>query len=192
MQSLKTQIDEQQSVSKSSKDVKDGLNKALLLFDEIITSDQLTMKQLKLLIEKIVVHYNGGIDIYMNGNLNEIMSGHIDISLGSIDIYKKAVIDTMFEMKEFFFQDLHKAVAQKGYKESYYGVFMPIINKLESAGVMVRTPRARDKNYISGTKEEAYMLFNLYTEGYIQRYACTFNVTFTGLSKICKWIRRIR
>jgi DNA invertase Pin-like site-specific DNA recombinase len=192
IQSLKTQIDEQQSVSKSSKDVKDGLNKALLLFDEIITSDQLTIKQLKLLIEKIVVHYNGGIDIYMNGNLNEIMSGHIDISLGSIDIYKKAVIDTMFEMKEFFFQDLHKAVAQKGYKESYYGVFMPIINKLESAGIMVRTPRARDKNYISGTKEDAYMLFNLYTEGYIQGCACTFNVTFTGLSKICKWIGRIR
>ena len=117
IQSLKTQIDEQQSVSQSSKEVRSGLNKALLLFDEIITSDTLTVKQLKLLVEKIVVNYNGGIDIFMNGNLNEVMSGHIDISLGSIDIYKKAIIDTIFEMKEFHFGDLHKKVAAKGYKE---------------------------------------------------------------------------
>lgn len=192
IQSLKTQIDEQQSVSKSSKEVRDGLNKALLLFDEIITSDKLTIKQLKLLVEKIVVKYNGGIDIYMNGNLNEVMSGHIDISLGSIDIYKKAIIDTMFELKEFHFGDLHKRVASKGYKEGYYSVFMPIVNRLESAGIIVRTPRPKDKNYVSGTKEDAYMLFNLYTEGYIQGYRCTFNVTFTGLLKICKWVRRIK
>ena len=192
IQSLKTQIDEQQSISSSSKEVKDGLNKALLLFDEIITSDTLTVKQLKLLVDKIIVNYNGGIDIYMNGNLNEIMSGHIDISLGSIDIYKKAIIDTIFEMKEFHFGDLHKRVASKGYKEGYYSVFMPIVNRLESAGIIVRTPRARDKNYIAGTKEDAYMLFNLYTEGYIQGYRCTFNVSFMGLLKICKWIRRIK
>ena len=192
IQSLKTQIDEQQSISKSSKEVRDGLNKALLLFDEIITSDKLTVKQLKLLVEKIVVNYNGGIDIYMNGNLNEVMSGHIDISLGSIDIYKKAIIDTMFELKEFHFGDLHKRVAAKGYKEGYYSVFMPIINRLESAGVIVRTPRPKDKNYVSGTKEDAYMLFNLYTEGYIQGYRCTFNVSFMGLLKICKWAMRIK
>lgn len=192
IQSLKTQIDEQQSVSQSSKEVRDGLNKALLLFDEIITSDKLTVKQLKLLIDKIVVKYNGGIDIYMNGNLNEIMEGHVDIQLGSIDIYKKAIIDTMFDLKEFHFGELHKIVAQKGYKEGYYSVFMPIINKLEAAGVIVRTPRPKDKNYISGTKEDAYMLFNLYTEGYIQGYRCTFNVSFTGLLKICKWIKRIK
>ena len=157
-QSLKIQIDEQQSVSQSSKEVRDGLSKALLLFDEIITSDTLTVKQLKLLVEKIIVHYNGGIDIYMNGNLNEVMSGHIDISLGSIDIYKKAIIDTIFEMKEFHFGDLHKKVACKGYKEGYYSVFMPIINRLESAGIIVRTPRPKDKNYVSGTKEEAYII----------------------------------
>lgn len=191
IQSLKTQIDEQQSISKSSKEVRDGLNKALLLFDEIITSDKLTVKQLKLLVEKIVVNYNGGIDIYMNGNLNEVMEGHVDIKLGSIDIYKKAIIDTIFEMKEFHFGELHKTVAQKGYKEGYYSVFMPIINKLEEAGIIVRTPRPKDKNYISGTKEDAYMLFNLYTEGYIQGYRCTFNVTFMGLLKICKWVRHI-
>jgi hypothetical protein len=192
IQSLKTQIDEQQSVSQSSKEVRVGLNKALLLFDEIITSDALTVKQLKLLVDKIVVHYNGGIDIYMNGNLNEIMSGHIDISLGSIDIYKKAIIDTIFDLKEFHFGELHKIVANKGYKEGYYSVFMPIINKLENAGIIIRTPRARDKNYVSGTKDDAYMLFNLYTEGYIKRYRCTFNVTFVGLLKICKWIKRIK
>jgi DNA invertase Pin-like site-specific DNA recombinase len=192
IQSLKTQIDEQQSVSQYSKEVRNGLNKALLLFDEIITSDKLTVKQLKLLIEKIVVNYNGGIDIYMNGNLNEVMEGHVDIQLGTIDIYKKAIIDTIFELKEFHFGELHKIVAKKGYKEGYYSVFMPIINKLEAAGIIVRTPRPKDKNYISGTKEDAYMLFNLYTEGYIQGYRCTFNVTFMGLLKICKWIKRIK
>lgn len=192
LQSLKTQIDEQQSLSQSTKDVRDGLNKALLLFDEIITGDKLTVKQLKLLVDKIIVDYNGGINIFMNGNLNEVMSGHVDITLGSIDIYKKAIIDELFEMKEFYLQDLHKAVASKGYKEGYYGTFIPIINKLEEAGIIVRTPRARDKNYIKGTKEEAYMLFNLYTEGYMARYRVTFNVSFVGLLKISKWAKRIK
>ena len=80
---------------------------------------------------------------------------------------------------------------KKGYKEGYYSVFMPIVNKLEEAGIIVRTPRPKDKNYVSGTKDEAYMLFNLYTEGYIQGYRCTFNVSFMGLLKICKWVKRL-
>ena len=191
IQSLKTQIDEQQQAVQSTKDVKNGLSKALVLFDEIITSDKLTVKQLKLLVEKIIVNYNGGIDIYMNGHLNEVICEHVDISLGSIDIYKKAIIDTAFEMKEFFLQDLHKAVASKGYKEGYYRTFLPIVNKLESAGIIVRTPRAKDKNYVNGTIEDAYMLFNLYTEGYIAGYRCASDVSFVGLLKICKWIKRI-
>ena len=85
------------------------------------------------------------------------------------------------------------ACVMQGVETNYdTDLFMPIINKLESAGIIVRTPRARDKNYVVGTKEEAYMLFNLYTEGYIQGYRCTFNVSFTGLLKICKWIKRIK
>lgn len=191
IQSLKTQIDEQQQAAQSTKDVRSGLSRALMLFDEIITSDKLTVKQLKLLVDKIVVNYNGGIDIYMNGHLNEVMCEHVDISLGSIDIYKKAIIDTAFEMKEFFLQDLHKEVAKKGYKEGYYRTFLPIINKLESAGVIIRTPRARDKNYVNGTIEDAYMLFNLYTEGYVAGYRCALDVSFVGLLKICKWIKHI-
>ena len=192
LQSLKIQIDEQQQITQSTKDARSGLNRALILFDEIITSDTLTVKQLKLLVEKIVVNYNGGIDIYMNGNLNEVMRSHVDISLGSIDIYKKAIIDTAFEMKEFFLQDLHREVAKKGYKEGYYRTFLPIINKLESAGIIIRTPRAKDKNYISGTIEEAYMLFNLYTEGYIAGYRCVLDVSFVGLLDICRWIKRLK
>ena len=191
IQSLKTQIDEQQQAAQSTKDVRSGLSRALMLFDEIITNDKLTVKQLKLLIDKIIVNYNGGIDIYMNGHLNEVMCEHVDISLGAIDIYKKAIIDTAFEMKEFFLQDLHKAVATKGYKEGYYRTFLPIVNKLESAGIIIRTPRARDKNYVSGTIEDAYMLFNLYTEGYIAGYRCASDVSFVGLLKICKWIKHI-
>ena len=191
IQSLKTQIDEQQQAAQSTKDVRNGLSRALMLFDEVITSDKLTVKQLKLLVDKIVVNYNGGIDIYMNGHLNEVMCEHVDISLGAIDIYKKAIIDTAFEMKEFFLQDLHKEVANKGYKEGYYRTFLPIINKLESAGIIIRTPRARDKNYVSGTIEDAYMLFNLYTEGYIAGYRCASDVSFVGLLKICKWIKHI-
>ena len=95
-------------------------------------------------------------------------------------------------MKEFFLQDLHKEVAAKGYKEGYYKTFLPIVNKLEDAGIIIRTPRAKDKNYVSGTIEDAYMLFNLYTEAYIEGYRCTFNVTFVGLLKICKWIKHIK
>jgi DNA invertase Pin-like site-specific DNA recombinase len=192
LQSIKTQIDEQQSVSQSSKEVRDGLNKALRLFDEIITSDTITVKQLKLLIEKIVVNHNNGIDIYMNGNLNEVMSGHIDLDLSAVDTYKKAVIDTVFEMQEFYLQDVHKALVAKGYKEGYYKTFLPIINKLESAGIITRTPRNKDKNFVSNTIEKAYTLFNLYTEGYIEGYRVTFNVTFVGLLKICKWIKHIK
>ena len=191
IQSLKTQIDEQQQAAQSTKDVRSGLSRALMLFDEIITSDKLTVKQLKLLVDKIVVNYNGGIDIYMNGHLNEVMCEHVDISLGAIDIYKKAIIDTAFEMKEFFLQDLHKAVANKGYKEGYYRTFLPIVNKLESAGIIIRTPRAKDKNYVSGTIEDAYMLFNLYTEGYIAGGICITDVSFVGLLKICQWIKHI-
>ena len=83
LQTLKSQIDEQESASISSKEAKDGLSKALRIFDDIIASDTLTVKQLKLLVEKIVVQNGGGIEVYMNGSLNEIMKSHVDISLPS-------------------------------------------------------------------------------------------------------------
>ncbi len=190
LQTLKSQIDEQESASTSSKEAKDGLTKALLVFDEIIAGDTLTVKQLKLLIEKIVVKSSGGIEIFMNGNLNEVMKSHVDISLSTVDVYKKAIIDKAFEMKEFYFQDLHREVAKMGYKESYYRKFMPLIKQMIGAGVIVRTPRDSYKNYVDGTLENAYMLFNLYTEEYIGRYACMLDVSFVGLLQICRWARR--
>lgn len=191
IQNLKIQLDEQQEACKSTKEAKDGLNRALMLFDEIITSDTLTVKQLKLLVEKIEVKYNGGIDVYMNGNLNEVMCSHVELCLGSIDIYKKAVVDTLFESKEFFLQDIHKAVMAKGYPGSYYRTFMPVINSLESAGIIVRAPRYKDKNYVVGTKEDAYILFNLYTEEYVGGRRSIADVTFGGLLKICKWVKHL-
>lgn len=190
LQNIKTQIDEQESASSSSKEAKDGLSKALLVFDDIIAGDTLTVKQLKLLIEKIVVRHGGGIDIHMNGGLNEVMKSHVDISLSTVDVYKKAILDKAFEMKEFFFQDLHREVAKMGYKESYYRKFMPLIKQMEGAGVLVRTPRDSYKNYVQGTLENAYMLFNLYNYEYIGRCGCVSDVSFVGLLQICKWARR--
>ena len=105
------------SASMSSKEAKQGLSKALLVFDEILASDTLTVRQLKLLVDRIVVKNGAGIEVYMNGNLNEVMRSHVDISLTAVDIYKKAIIDKAFEMQEFYFQDLHKEVAKMGYKE---------------------------------------------------------------------------
>lgn len=190
LQTLKSQIDEQESASTSSKEAKDGLTKALLVFDEIIAGDTLTVKQLKLLIDKIIVKSGGGIEIFMNGNLNEVMKSHVDISLSTVDVYKKAIIDKAFEMKEFFFQDLHREVAKMGYKESYYRKFMPLIKQMIGAGVIVRTPRDSYMNYVDGTIENAYMLFNLYTEEYISRCSCMSDVSFVGLLQICRWARR--
>ena len=191
LQNLKSQIDEQESASMSSKEAKQGLSKALLVFDEILASDTLTVKQLKLLVDRIVVKNGAGIDVHMNGNLNEVMRRHVDISLTAVDIYKKAIIDKAFEMKEFYFQDLHKEVAKMGYKEGYYNKFMPIIKQLIGAGVIIRTPRDSDKNYVNGTKDHAYMLFNFYTEEYIDRYRCTSNVSFLELLQICKWAKHV-
>lgn len=190
LQTLKSQIDEQESASTSSKEAKDGLTKALLVFDEIIAGNKLTVKQLKLLIEKIVVKSGGGIEIFMNGNLNEVIKAHVGISLSTVDVYKKAIIDKAFEMKEFYFQDLHREVAKMGYKESYYRKFMPLIKQMIGAGVIVRTPRDSYMNYVDGTIENAYMLFNLYTEEYISRYSCMLDVSFVGLLQICRWAKR--
>lgn len=192
LQSLKTQIEDQEAAAESSKGIKEGLNKALLLFDEIITGDKLTVKQLKLLIDKIIVHYHGSIDIYMNGNLNEVIGSHVDVQIGSVDTYKKVVIDTAFEMKEFYLQDLHKTIVGKGYTEGYYRTFLPIMNKLESAGMVVRPAYNRQKNYVVGDVSDAYTLFNLYTEGDIARCRSIFNVSFVGLLKICKWIKHVK
>ena len=45
--------------------------------------------------------------------------------------------------------------------------------------------------FIHNTKEDAYMLFNLYIEGYIQGCQRASDVSFVGLLKIYKWIRHI-
>ena len=82
-------------------------------------------------------------------------------------------------------------LAKMGYKEGYYNKFMPIIKQLISAGVIIRTPRDSDKNYVNGTKNHAYMLFNFYTEEYIDRYRCTSNVSFLELLQICKWAKHV-
>lgn len=168
---LTTQLDDMRSAALDGNETRKELNDVLDIFDEIITSQNITRKQVETIIDKIMVHDDGGLDIYLKGNLHELCTNYIQYKatnkekvIGSIIEYAKThpnnIIATKAESyarvcgnrisKQNFAKLLKELVAKgylaenDGYRNGYRVVDMDhFINSYKSGNVINEAPRIK-------------------------------------------------
>ena len=74
---LTTQIDDKRKEALNGNEIRKDLNSALEIFDNIIASENITKKQIAMIVDHIVVHEDGGTDIFLRGNLHELCTNYI-------------------------------------------------------------------------------------------------------------------
>lgn len=74
---LNTQLDDLRKTALDGNDTRKELNDVLDIFDDIINSKNINRKQVETIVDKIIVYDDGGIDIYLKGNLHELCTNYI-------------------------------------------------------------------------------------------------------------------
>ena len=74
---LTTQLDDKRKEMINGSEIRKDLGSALEIFDNIISSKNITKKQIAMIVDHIVVHEDGGVDIYLKGDLHELCTNYI-------------------------------------------------------------------------------------------------------------------
>jgi len=185
---LKSQIELQKNLSKETKGVKDNLNKALSIFDNIIASDNITREQAQILIKKINVYYKKGMVINMKGNLNAVVNPNAIVEVDRKIQYIKETIDEMYKLKEFHYKELYEIIKSKGYNIGYYRKFKPIMDKLIQERI-IKKKNNTSKAIVVKPMDMAYNAFNLNTNVDTDPCRRTNSDSFGEILKISTWIK---
>ena len=127
---LTTQIDDMMKNSFDENDTIKELNTALDIFNDIINTKRMTRKQVETIIDKIIVHEDGGLDIFLKGDLHELCTNYIQFKetkkekiVGGIIEYAKTHPDKIIIHK------LLRYLRVNGHKISWHNL-MQIVNIL--------------------------------------------------------------
>ena len=93
LQSIASRIDESEEELYNDLDMKKELTSVLAIFDEILASKTLTRRQVETIVEKIIVHEDDGLDIYLKGDLHELCTNYIQFKSSS----KEAIVESIIK-----------------------------------------------------------------------------------------------
>lgn len=191
VKSLKTQIEDQKEIAKSSKDVRTNLKTALDIFDDIIINETMTKKQISTLVERIDVHYEKGLAITMRGNLNAVIDPEAIITLNRELAYIKAAVDKMYNDGEFYYKDVVEHLRSNGYNYGYYRTFKPLANRLIEMGIIQKGETNVQKTKFIKPIEEAYTMLGISTVVEPDPRVITNRAELEDLILISKWIQQM-
>lgn len=77
--SFKVQLEDHKKEVLQGNTLHQDLNTAMTILNEIINTKQITKRQIATIIDKIVVYEDGGLDIYLKGNLHELCTNYIQM-----------------------------------------------------------------------------------------------------------------
>lgn len=91
--SLKTQLQDQRTKVLNQDDITKDLNTAMNIFNDIINSKIITKRQVATIVDKIIVHEDSGLDVYLKGNLHDLCTNYIQIKNADKGKILQATID---------------------------------------------------------------------------------------------------
>lgn len=143
LQSISARIDKIEEESCSDLDMKKELTSTLAMFDEILASKTLTRRQVETIVEKIVVHDDDGLDIYLKGDLHELCTNYIQFKSSSKEAIVEAIIKyaTLHVGEPIMQRRCEKYARAQGVRFDTI-VFSKLYNNMVDAGYLERiSPR---------------------------------------------------
>lgn len=188
IQILKKQLSDQKDFAQTEIDMKNNLNSALAIINEILFTKELTKKQVLLLIDKIVVHEDSGVDIYLKGDLHKITNNYFKVGHKKETLVKKYLCEFILKNpNKFITNDAAVYIRDCGVKISYGKISKILKNELLPANLIKIRPMNHGYELIgSETDLKGYLTPNIdaYIGGWL-RYNSEFFETLTNISN---WI----
>ena len=141
IQSLEKQISDQQNIYIDESKMRDDINVALSIMNDILMTKDITKKQILMLIDKIIVHDDSGIDIILKGDLHKLSNNYFKVNETRGNKIRKHLYEFIAANPEKFTKDECTVyVKEKGVKV-HYKIISKIIN--EELGDMVELREMR-------------------------------------------------
>lgn len=188
IQILEQQINELQQIAFDEVEMKNDLNNALSLITSVIESKELTKKQVLLLVDKIVIHEDTGIDFYLKGNLHEICQGYFKVSGSKLAIIKRKMYEYIMDNPERFTAKYCTVYIRNSGTKLTLNTVAKIINEDLVANNIVKLGAHGYK--LIGAQEDLARLLIPNNVGDIHRRISHNNVIKT-ISAISIWIRSL-
>ena len=74
------------------KDIKNELTSVLGIFDDIIASKRLSRRQVESIVDRIIVHEDDGLDIFLKGDLHELCTNYIQFKASNREMIVEQII----------------------------------------------------------------------------------------------------
>ena len=191
LQSVSARINEIEEETCKDIDLKKELTSVLDVFDEILASKTLTRRQVETIVDKIIVHEDDGLDIYLKGDLHELCTNYIQFKSSSKEAMVEGMIKYMTIHKDepIIQKRCEKYVRAQGVRFDT-SVFQKLYNNMIEAGYLERiSPRkgcvVQDVDRLKqALKDDTVMAYSS---------RCQHNiVTIQFLHKICQWHKNSR
>ena len=186
LQSIASRIESIEDELCDDIDMKKELTSVLAIFDEILASKTLSRRQVESIVDKIIVHEDDGLDIYLKGDLHELCTNYIQFKSSSKEAIVEGIIKYVYiHINEPIMQKkCEKYVRAQGVRFDTT-VFQKIYNNLIEAGYLERiSPRkgciVTDIDKLKqALKDDTVMAYTSRCQKNI--------VTMQFLHKICQW-----
>ena len=92
LHSISMRIEELEESTIEYSDMKKELTSVLDIFDSIISSKSLSRRQIETIVDRIIVHEDDGLDIFLKGNLHELCTNYIQFKSSNKEQIVGAII----------------------------------------------------------------------------------------------------
>jgi hypothetical protein len=188
---LTTQLNDMRVDALDGNETRKELNDVLDIFDEIVASEEMTRKQVETIIDKIMVYDDGGLDIFLKGNLHELCTNYIQYKatnkekiIGAIVEYAKKSPDKIVRWP------LENYVRSRGNRVSHQSL-QKILETLADQGYLEPNDGYQNGYRVVDLDKfiDAYNGGHVIPDGPRVQYNI---VTLELIHKICTWVRTTR
>lgn len=192
VQILEKQLNDQHQIALNEIELKQNLNSAMSIMNDILTSKEVTKKQVMLLVDKIVVYEDTGIDIYLKGDLHKLCNNYFHVSGSSYDMLKRLTYDFIMQNpKKFTTNEGEVYVREHGMRISYKRFSKLLKDELLSNGLIKIRPMNHGYELIA-TQEELKARLIPNNVANIGGWLCDNCDIFAVLIKTNEWIESIK
>lgn len=188
IQIIEKQLSDQQDFAQTEVDMKNNLNGALAIINEILFTKDITKKQVLLLIDKITVHEDGGVDIYLKGDLHKITNNYFKVGHKKETLVKKYLCEFILKNpSKFITNDAAVHIRDCGVRISYGKISKILKNELIPANLIKVRPMNHGYELVGSEDDlKRYLIPNIdaYIGGWLQHHS----EFFATLKQISNWI----
>lgn len=191
LQSISSRIDQAEEELCNDLDMKKELTSVLAIFDEILASKTLSRRQVETIVDRIIVHEDDGLDIYLKGDLHELCTNYIQFKSSSKEEIVESIIKyaTLHIGEPIMQKKCEKYTRAQGVRFDTT-VFQKLYNNMIEAGYLERiSPRkgciVKDIDKLKqALKDDTVMAYTSRCQHHI--------VTMQLLMKIHNWHKSIK